>query len=200
MFLQAMKANRTGGPVTMRTIIKVPRRRPAGELQDERPANQPFSGLTMRQLADLMLGNYGDFKNERARRAAYRYYRDGLMKHTRRGRRPAAFWDYEPGLPNDVRDTTDDDLKLADQRRARVMALGRDFWASQTWLFESGHATQIVADAALAERRARWLAGPGAKTLRPGELKVVQDEVAFHVQQTEDRAEPPTRPATRGGS
>ena len=168
----------------MRTIIRVPRRRPAGELQDERPANQPFSGLTMRQLADLMLGNYGDFKNERARRAAYRYYRDDLMQHTRRGRRPAAFWDYERGLPNDVRDMTDDDLNLADQWRARVMALGRDLWASQTWLFESGHATQIVVDSALAERRARWLAGPGAKTLRPGELKVVQDEVAFHVRQT----------------
>jgi hypothetical protein len=168
----------------MRRIIEVPRRRPAGEPQDERPASHPFSGLTIRQLADLMLGNCGDFKNERARRAAYRYYRDDLVQHTRRGRRPAAFWDYERGLPDDVRDTTDDDLNLADQRRARVMALGRDLWASQTWLFESSHATQIVVDAALAERRARWLAGPGAKTLRPGELKVVQDEVAFHVRQT----------------
>jgi hypothetical protein len=168
----------------MRKIIKVLRRRPAGEPQDERPANHPFSGLTIRQLADLTFGNCGDFKNERARRAAYRSYRDDLIQHTRRGRRPAAFWDYERGLPNDVRDTTDDDLKLADQRRACVMALGRDFWASQSWLFESGHATQIVVDSALAERRARWLAGPGVKTLRPGELKVVQDEVAFYAQQT----------------
>src|SRR5256885_4986567 len=121
----------------MRKIIKARRRRPEDEARARRPARHPFSGLTADQLIALEMGYHDNsFGSEAARRAAYQRYRGDLIEHTRLGRRPSAFWDYEPGLPDDVRDTTEDDLQLADRHRARVTALGREHWASQ--VFESG--------------------------------------------------------------
>jgi hypothetical protein len=138
----------------MRKIIKARRRR-AEEAEKGRPARHPFSGLTAHQLENLEIGGcYGSsFPTDAARRAAYLYYRESLLREAREGRRPAAFWDYEPGVPANCRAETEADLTIADRLRTGTPADDDDP------VLSSGHATAILAHEALAARRKRWLAG-----------------------------------------
>jgi hypothetical protein len=138
----------------MRKIIKARRRRPEEEAQQGRPARHPFSGLTADQLTDLEIGcNSSVFANDAARRAAYTYYREDLLREALDGRRPAAFWDYEPGIPVDCRAETEADFTIADRLRTGTPKDDENF------VLSSGHGTAILAHEALARRRKRWLAG-----------------------------------------
>jgi hypothetical protein len=132
----------------MRRIIKAPLRRDP-EPDRSRAAPHPFSGLTAGQFQELRIGIAGAFRDPAARSAAYRVYRDELIESMRLGHRPATFWEFEPGLPANVRGPGDEQGEELDE-----------------WM--GGHRPALAAAMALKERRARWLLRSG--DLRPGEF------------------------------
>lgn len=61
-------------------------------------------GLSTEERDSLMLFGLGAFPDHATRRAAWLYARDFLIDQCAPTARPGAFWQYEPGIPDTLRE------------------------------------------------------------------------------------------------
>ena len=165
-----------------RRVIKAPRRR-----QGREPA--VLGTLTQAEVWDLQLGMDGGFASEAERRAAWLRWRDELIAGVNLGTRPEAFWDYEPGVPAELRHGALDALARAYRPPSPHLSLV----AAQEWRRDPC-AARIWADGELDGHRRTWLL-EHPEHLRPGEATVLEADVARLERERLEDGDPQLGPA-----